>query len=332
VSVTATRPAGDAVGDVSDDGRPMWRRLLAVFASEGFIVIFAAWAIYLSIATEQFMTKQNVLLVVRQASIFDIVGIGTTMVVLLGELDISFGSVVSLAGCVGAAWIAGGHHPVVGFALAIGVGLLIGAVNGLLVTFGRIASVVATLGTLGMAAGLAQVYTSGSSIFGDRLARIYSLAQGTIVGIPTLAVIAAALYVVFSFVVARTRFGSHLYAAGDSEVAAYRAGVRVRWVKLSVFVIAGGLAGVAAMLQVARLGRAQSSIGTDFLFPVLTAVILGGVSMHGGKGRLVNTAIASVFLASITNGLILLSIDSQVQQVVQGGVLIAAVSLDRLRD
>ncbi len=108
--------------------------------------------------------------------------------------------------------------------------------------------------------------------------------------------------------------------------------MRVRWVKLTVFVIAGALAGFAAMLQVARLGRAQSSIGTDFLFPVLTAVILGGVSMHGGKGRLVNTAIASVFLASITNGLILLSIDSEVQQVVQGGVLIAAVSLDRLRD
>lgn len=310
----------------------MWRRILAAFASQGFIIIFAAWAIYLSIGTEQFLTKQNLLLVVRQASIFAIVGIGTTMVVLLGELDISFGSAVSLSGCIGAAWIVGGHHPIIGFALAIGVGLLIGAVNGLLVTFGRISSVVATLGTLGMAAGLAQVYTSGSSIFGDRLARIYSLAQGTILGIPTLVVIAGALYVVFSFVVGRTRFGSHLYAAGDSEVAAYRTGVRVRSVKLAVFVIAGGLAGFAAMLQVARLGRAQSSIGTDFLFPVLTAVILGGVSMSGGKGRLFNTAIASVFLASITNGLILLSIDSQVQQVVQGGVLIAAVSLDRLRD
>jgi ribose transport system permease protein len=332
MSMTVTRSAGQVVDDTPEAGRPAWRRVVTAFASQGFIVIFAVWAIYLSIATEQFLTKQNVLLVVRQASIFAIVGIGTTLVVLLGELDISFGSVVSLSGCVGAAWIVGGHSPVIGFALAIGIGVLIGVVNGLLVTYGRITSVVATLGTLGMAAGLAQVYTSGSSIFGDRLERIYSLAQGTLLGIPTLAVIAGALYALFSFIVARTRFGSHVYATGDSEVAAYRTGVRVQAVKLTVFVVAGALAGFAAMLQVARLGRAQSSLGTDFLFPVLTAVILGGVSMHGGKGRLVNTAIASVFLASITNGLILLGINSEVQQVVQGGVLIAAVSLDRLRD
>jgi ribose transport system permease protein len=331
VSVAAAEPAG-SMDSGSADGRPAWRRLATAFASQGFIVIFAGWAIYLSIATDHFLTKQNLLLVVRQSSIFAIVGIGTTLVVLLGELDISFGSVVSLSGCVGAAWIVGGHHPVVGFALAIGIGVLAGTVNGLLVTFGKIPSVVATLGTLGVGAGLAQVYTSGSSIFGDRLGRIYSLAQGTLLGIPTLAVVAAALYAVFALVVTRTRFGAHIYAAGDSEVAAYRSGVRVRTVKLAVFVIAGALAGFAAMLQVARLGRAQSSLGTDFLFPVLTAVILGGVSMQGGKGRLVNTAIASVFLASITNGLILLGIDTEVQQVVQGGVLIAAVSLDRLRD
>jgi ribose/xylose/arabinose/galactoside ABC-type transport system permease subunit len=301
-------------------------------ASQGFIVIFAAWAMYLSIATDQFLTSQNLLLVVRQASIFAIVGIGTTMVVLLGELDISFGSIVSLAGCVGAAWIVGGHHPVVGFALAIAIGTAIGLVNGVLVTYARINSVVVTLGTLGIAAGLAAVYTSGSSIFGDRLQRIFSLAQGKILGVPTLAVIAAGLYLAFSILVNRTRFGAHLYATGDSEVAAFRTGVRVRSVKLAVFVIAGALAGFAAMLQVARVGRAQSSLGADFLFPVLTAVILGGVSMHGGKGRLLNTAIASVFLASITNGLILLGVDTEVQQVVQGVVLIAAVSLDRLRD
>jgi ribose transport system permease protein len=332
MSVTATRSAGEAVDEASSPGRPVWRRVVAACASQGFIVIFAAWVLYLSIATDEFATKQNLLLLTRQASIFAIVGIGTTMVVLIGELDISFGSVVSLSGCIGAAWIVGGHAPIVGFAVAVAVGLGVGVLNGVLVTFGRIPSVVATLGTLGMAAGLAEMYTSGSSIFGDNLQRIYSLAQGTTFGIPTLAVIAIGFYIVFTFIVTRTRFGAHLYASGDSEVAAYRTGVRVRAVKLVVFALAGALAGFAAMLQVARLGRAQSSLGTDFLFPVLTAVILGGASMSGGKGRLYNTAIASLFLASITNGLILLGVDSQVQQVVQGGVLIAAVSLDRLRD
>jgi ribose transport system permease protein len=331
MSVTVGRAASEAA-EPSAARRRAWKRVVDAIASQGFIVIFAAWAIYLSIATEQFLTKQNLLLLVRQASIFSIVGIGTTLVVLLGELDISFGSIVSLAGCIGGAWIVGGHEPVVGFAIAIAVGLAFGALNGVLVTFGHIASVVATLGTLGIAAGLAQMYTSGRSIYGDNLGRIYSLAQGTYLGVPRLALIAAALYVVFTFIVTRTRFGAHLYATGDSEAAAFRAGVRVRAIKLTVFVIAGGLAGFAAMLQVARLGRAQSSLGTDFLFPVLTAVVLGGVTLSGGKGRLYNTAIASVFLASISNGLILLGVQTEVQQVVQGGVLIAAVSLDRLRD
>ncbi len=99
-----------------------------------------------------------------------------------------------------------------------------------------------------------------------------------------------------------------------------------------MFVVAGGLAGFAGLMQVTRIGRAQATIGMDALFPVLTAVILGGTSLHGGRGRIVNTLIASVFLASITNGLILLGVAAEVQRLVQGAVLIAAVSLDRLRD
>jgi ribose transport system permease protein len=330
MTLTSATPATDT--DNVTVERPLWRRVLDVVGSEGFLVIFAAWVIYLSFATDNFLTTENALLLFRQASIFAIVGIGTTMVVLLGELDISFGSVVSLSGCVGAAWIVGGHPPIVGFALAIGIGLIVGVVNGVLVTKARITSVVVTLGTLGIAEGLAQMYTGGSSIFGDELKQIYTLSLGKTLGIPNPVWIAAALYAVFTVIVTRTRFGAHLYAVGDSEPAAYRAGVRTTGVRLAVFTIAGGLAGFAAMLQVARLGRAQSSIGADFLFPVLTAVILGGVSLHGGKGRLVNTAIASVFLASITNGLILLGVDANVQRVVQGVVLILAVSLDRLRD
>ena len=329
MSAVAT-PTDDDVAAV--DERPFTARAAEFVLSQGFIVIFALWAVYLSIATEQFLTTDNLLLLTRQAAIFSIVGIGTTFVVLLGQLDISFGAIVSLSGCVGAAWVVGGHHPVVGFAIAILIGVVVGLVNGVLVARFRIASVVATLGTLGIVEGLASIYTSGSSIFGDELDSMSDLYLGKVLGIPVIALVALGLYVVFSVVATRTRFGAHVYATGDSEPAAFRAGVRTAWVKLSVFVLAGALAGFAGMLQVARLGRAQATMGADFLFPVLTAVILGGISMHGGKGRLFNTLIASLFLVSITNGLILLGYDSQVQRVVQGAVLIVAVSLDRLRD
>ena len=159
--MTAITTAPDEETATADERS--WQARAAEFVlSQGFIVIFLGWAIFLSIRTEQFLTTDNLLLLVRQASIFSIVGIGTTMVVLLGELDISFGSVVSLAGCVSAAWIVGGTNPLVGFLIAILIGVAVGAVNGVLVTKFRIASVVATLGTLGIAAGLASIYTSGS--------------------------------------------------------------------------------------------------------------------------------------------------------------------------
>lgn len=307
-------------------------RAVEFMAREGFILIFALWAIYLTLATDTFLTQGNIIILLRQAAIFAIVGIGTTMVAILGELDISFGSVLALAGCVSAAWMVGGSHPVVGIAIAVSIGAVIGLGNGVLVNYVRIPSVVATLGALGVAEGIAMMYTGGSSIFGDGLNRVSFLAQDKVLGIPIAVLIAFGLYVVAWFVTTRTAFGAHLYATGDNREAAYRAGIPVQRIRLTVFVVAGALAGFAGLMQAARIGRAQATMGVDALFPVLTAVILGGVSLHGGRGRIVNTLVASVFLASITNGLILLGVASEVQRVVQGAVLIAAVSLDRLRD
>jgi ribose/xylose/arabinose/galactoside ABC-type transport system permease subunit len=322
----------ESFAPTGDDGRAVWRANAVEFiAREGFIVIFAAWALYLTIATDTFLTESNVMILLRQAAIFAIIGIGTTMVAILGELDISFGAILSLAGCVAAAWIVDGWSPVVGVAIAIGIGAAIGLVNGVLVNYVRIPSVVATLGVLGIVEGLAMMYTSGSSIFGPDLERLSFLARGEILGIPTTVVIAFAMYAVAWVVTTRTPFGAHLYATGDNREAAFRAGIAVQRLRLIVFIVAGALAGLAGVLQVARIGRAQATMGADALFPVLTAVILGGVSISGGRGRIVNTLIASVFLASITNGLILLGVTSEVQRVVQGAVLVIAVSLDRLR-
>jgi ribose transport system permease protein len=315
------------------DGRAMMRdRIIEFFAREGFIVIFALWALYLTIATDTFLTEGNVLILLRQAAIFAIIGIGTTMVAILGELDISFGATLALSGSVGAAWVVGGSHPIVGIAIAVTIGAAIGLVNGVLVNYVRIPSVVATLGTLGVVEGIAMMYTGGTSIFGDNLTRLSFLAQDDVLGIPISVVIAFAMYAIVAFITTRTQFGAHLFATGDNREAAFRAGIAVQRIRLTVFIVAGALAGFGGLMQAARIGRAQSTMGADALFPVLTAVILGGVSLTGGRGRLVNTLIASVFLASITNGLILLGVPSEVQRVVQGAVLIVAVSLDRLRE
>ena len=306
-------------------------RLLEFLSEYGFLVFFALWAAFLALATDKFLTPNNVLLLLRQAAIFGIPAIGATFVLILGELDISFGSTIGFAGAIGATLIVGGADPLVGILAGTAVGLLIGLANGILVTVVRIPSVVATLGMLGIVLGVGLVYTGGKSIFGPELTPILFLAQGWVGPLPVPVIILFIAYAIAWLVLTQTRFGMHVYLVGDNAEAAYRAGISVGWIKLAGFALAGATAGFGGMVLVARVSQAQASLGSEALFPVLTAVILGGVGLQGGRGRVENTLLAAIFLAAIFNGLILLGVPTNMQRVVEGGILVAAVSLDRLR-
>ena len=306
-------------------------RLIEFLAEYGFLLFFALWVVFLAIATPLFLTSNNIILLLRQAAIFGIPAIGATFVLILGELDISFGSTIGVAGAVGATLIVGGADPLVGIIAAVIVGLVIGTVNGLLVTMIGIPSVVATLGMLGIVLGIGLLYTGGRSVFGPQLEPILFLAQGWVGPIPVPVIILFISYTIAWVVLTQSRFGMHVYLTGDNPEAAYRAGIPVNRIRIAVFALAGALAGLGGMILVARVSQAQASLGAEALFPVLTAVILGGVGLHGGRGRVENTLLASVFLASIFNGLILLGVAGNAQRVVEGAILIAAVSLDRLR-
>jgi ribose transport system permease protein len=313
------------------EGRTWNARAIDFLAEYGFLVFFALWALYLSIATEQFLTTSNLLLVLRQASIFGVPAIGATFVMIVGEIDISFGSLLGLAGSVGAGMIVGGASPVAGFTAAVLVGAVVGLINGFLVTVVRIPSVVATLGMLTALLGVGLWYTKGQSFFGPQLDPIVFLAEGYIGPIPVPVLILFVAYGLGYLALSRTVWGRWVYLVGDNQEAAFRTGIPVRRIKISVFVLSGVLTGIGAMILVGRVAQANASLGSEALFPVLTAVILGGVSLNGGRGNLWNTLIASVFLASIVNGLILIGADPSVQQIAQGAILIAALSLDRLR-
>jgi ribose transport system permease protein len=321
-----------ALARISDDRRSWNARAIDFLAEYGFIVFFALWAIYLSIATEQFLTPSNLLIVLRQASIFGVPAIGATFVMIVGEIDISFGSLLGLAGSVGAGIMVNrGASPAAGIAAALAVGAIAGLINGFLVTVIRIPSVVATLGMLTVLLGIGLWHTQGQSFFGPQLTPIVFLAEGYFGPIPVPVVILFVAYGLGYLVLSRTVFGRWVYLVGDNQEAAFRTGIPVRRIKIAVFVLAGLLTGLGAMILVGRVAQANASLGSEALFPVLTAVILGGVSLNGGRGNLWNTLIASVFLASIVNGLILIGADPSVQQIAQGGILIAALSLDRLR-
>ncbi|HLU08622.1 MAG TPA: ABC transporter permease [Oceanobacillus sp.] len=317
----------------SEERRARARRVIGFLGENGFIVIFILWALFLALNTRNFATTQNLFTVLRQASIIGIVAIGAHFIILLGDMDLSLASNLSLSGVVTAAlMINQGVEPLWAALIGLGVGALIGLINGLVITRLKINAIITTLGMLSILEGLAFTITQGRTIAGDPIDAIEFLSVGTIFNvIPVPVVIMFAFYIVAAIVLQRTTYGAHVFAVGNNDKAAWLSGVNVNRVKLITYVLAGTLAAFGGIMQVARQGTATGGLGADFLFPILTAVVLGGASLTGGRGKIVNTLIAAIFLTSITNGMILLGIGIYTQRIVSGAILIVALSLDRLR-
>jgi ribose/xylose/arabinose/galactoside ABC-type transport system permease subunit len=310
--------------------RSRWtrRRALDFLGENGFIVIFVLWCLFLELATRRFATEDNLFTVLRQASIVSIVAIGETLVLLTGAMDVSLAAILGFCGMVTASLMVTAQLPPwLACFIGVGVGGAIGLINGLVVTKIKVNPIIATLGMMSILTGLALMYTGGLSVYGPELAGLAVLSSGG--RLPVL--IMFALYGLFYLVLSRTLFGAHLYAVGGNHTAAWLSGLRVDGIRIAAFVLAGLLAGLGGVMQVARLGGASPTMGDEFLFPILTAVILGGVSLSGGKGRLFNVLIASIFLVTITNGMVLLDTSVNAQRVVSGVILIVALSLDQLR-
>lgn len=313
--------------------RSRWtrQRTLDFLGENGFIVIFILWGVYLSFATDTFLTPRNIFNVLRQTSIVSILAIGEMLVILTGAMDVSLAALLGVCGIMAAGLMNAGWPPLVACAAALGVGGAIGLVSGLIVTQLKINSIVATLGMLSILEGLALILTHGQTLAGPAIDSLDFLSNGALGPLPMPVLVMFGLYAVFYWVLKRTVWGAQLYAVGSNERATWLSGVPVGRVRLAAFGLAGVLAGLAGVMQVARLGSATSTMGSEFLFSMLTAVVLSGVSLNGGQGRVQNVLIASIFLVTITNGMVLLDVPLELQRVVSGAILIAALSLDRLR-
>ncbi len=308
------------------------RRVIDLLGENGFIVIFILWCIYLSFATDKFLTSNNIFTILRQASIVSIIAIGEMLVMLLGALDISLAAILGFSGVITAGLMTNDHAPALLAGLSgIAIGGAVGLINGWLVTKVRINAVIATLGVMNVLNGIAFIYAQGKTIYGDEMDSIAFLSRGYIGPVPVPVILMFAFYVIFYFILNRMVYGAHIYAIGNSDRAAWLAGIRTDRAKVIAFVIAGLLAGFGGVMQASRQGSATGGMGDEFLFPILTAVILGGISLSGGKGRIQNTLIASIFLVTITNGMVLLGTSIYAQRIVSGAILIVALSLDRLR-
>jgi ribose transport system permease protein len=316
-----------------------WRRKVFTFLGEqGFIAIFLLWAVYLTINTKNFATTDNVFTILRQATIIGIAAIGAHFVILMGDMDLSTAAVISLSGVVlGELMVHQGVATIPAMLAALALGAAVGLVNGAIITKLKINAIIATLGTSSILTGIAFTITEGKTIFGERgndpIDQIEFLSRDRVLGdlVPVPVIILFISYVIAFIILRRTAYGARVFAVGNNDRAAWLSGISVDWIKIATFMLSGLLGGFAGIMQVARQGTATAGMGADFLFPILTAVVLGGASLKGGRGKVFNTLIAAIFLTSITNGMILLGIGIYTQNIVSGVILIVALSLDRLR-
>ena len=307
--------------------------VLEFLSENGFIVIFVLWCLFLSLSSSAFLTLPNLMTVLRQASIVGIVAIGEMLIVLLGcGMDVSLASVLGLAGVLAtSSMVEGGMPPAAAVVIGLLLGAVVGLINGFLVTRVGINGIIVTLGMMYALEGVAFVYTKGQTIFGDAVQQLAPLSRGYLGAIPVPVVLLFVFYAVAYYVLKHTTFGARAYAVGNNERAAWLSGIPVKRLRWVGYVLAGLLAGFGGAMQSARMGSATGGMGADFLFPILTAVILGGVSLSGGRGRVLNVLIAAIFLTTINNGLILLDVSIYAQKIISGGILIAALSLDQIR-
>jgi rhamnose transport system permease protein len=266
------------------------------------------------------------------AAIFAILAAGQTLVLITRNVDLSVGSVLGLT-----AWMTGvllskhGMPWPLAIALSAGLGAACGALNGVLVTFGRVPALVVTLGTLYVIRGIAFVWANGGQVNAETLPNSFlTIGTGSVLGVPTLVIIALVVVLVVGQYLRDFRSGRELYAIGSSPEAARLAGVRSDRRVLTAFVLSGALAGFAGALYAARFGTVDATAGTGYELTVISAAVVGGVPIIGGAGSVYGAALGALLLGTITSSLIVLKIDAFWQQALVGALLLLAIAIDRL--
>lgn len=271
----------------------------------GLLSLLILLGIALALVSPFFLTINNLLNIAKGAAVVGIIAVGETIVIIGGGFDLSVGSTMAAAG-MAAGWLVNQGVPLpFAFAAAVAVGLIVGLLNGALVSYARINPLIATLATLSIVRGLSYVISGGRELVVSD-PTFLAFGVGTFLGIPHIVWLLFVMFGVFAWLMPRTLFGRYAYAIGSSSMAATRAGVPVaRW-RIAHYVTCGMLAAVAGLVFVARTGNAQPSAGLGIELDVITAVILGGTSLNGGRGRLLGTFIGLILLGMLGNGLILI--------------------------
>jgi ribose transport system permease protein len=306
--------------------RVNWREVVARF---GLVMALVALVVALSVLSDRFLTPSNVINVLRQISINAVIAGGMTVVIIGRGIDLSVGSLLALTGVVGASLALGGLPAGIAILAALALGTALGAFNGAFVAYAGIAPFIVTLAGLTIFRGAALAYTDGRPISG--LPPFFgTLGYGTLLGLPVPVWIMLGFLLLTHVILRYTALGRAIYAIGGNEEAARLSGIPVRRVVMFTFAYSGLAAALAAMVLTGRLNSAQPSAGVMFELDAIAAVVVGGTSLFGGKGGVFGTLVGALIIGVINNGMNLLNVPSFYQQIVKGGVILAALLIERL--
>lgn len=297
-------------------------------------LVFILEVIIFSIASNgTFVSPGNLVNIMRQVSYFGIASIGMTFVILIGGIDLSIGSIITLVNMVCAYMMVNmGINMWIAVFVSLVVSAMIGLLNGAMVASIGMPALIATFASQTVFEGLAFLITNGRPISGfTKTYPTFNLfARWTVLGIPVSALIMVGCFALGSFILNKTYFGRYFYAIGGSEEASELSGIRVNKMKYLIYALSGLFAGLAAIVLLSRSGSAQTTVGKGLEFDVITCVVLGGVSVSGGIGRMSGVLAGVLIIGSLTNGMILMNVSEYMQMVIKGVVLALAVGLDCL--
>ncbi|AME26693.1 MULTISPECIES: ABC transporter permease [Burkholderiaceae] len=330
--MTRHSPAMPAVHAPKPKRRNVLAELVRSREATLFVVLIALIAATAAVKPE-FLNLQNLRDVLLNVSIIGLLTAGMTVVMLMRHIDLSVASVVGVSAySVGALYVMFPHMPIILAMLAgIAIGFLIGAVNGTLVTFGRVPSLVATLSTLYIVRGADYAWVHGGQINATSLPDAFShIATGTLLGIPNLVLIAVVVLVVIGIYLKQYRGGREHYAIGSNPEAARLAGIQVERRVMIGFLLSGAIAGLAGVLWLARFGTVDASTAKGIELQVVAAAVVGSVAITGGVGTIMGATLGALVLGVINIALVVLRVSPFWQQAIQGALIVAAIALDTM--
>lgn len=284
--------------------------------------------IIVSILSPRFLSIANIKNVFTQVSVNTIIAIGMTFVILTGGIDLSVGSSLAISGAVAATIVKATGNVFLAVIAALLIGAVVGIVNGIFISKGKIQAFIVTLATMTIFRGVTQVYTNGTPVSG--LGKSFgAIGNKTFLEIPIPVVITLVVFLISYYVLSQTRYGRYLYAVGGNEDSARLSGINTNKVKTIVYIISGITAALSGIIVTSRIGSASATAGSGYELDAIAAVVLGGTSLAGGEGSIVGTIIGALIIGVLNNGLNLMNVSPYYQLIVKGLVILLAVMIDK---